>query len=112
MTKQSAPASVTARAATAASAAGLVPYTYCQAHTRRPPAFRSLTSWGVNCDQNEVPSPLFTNTVEMPCALAWATIAPVSPPFALSTYQIHIPLPSNAVPDGACTTGGEGEVEV
>jgi hypothetical protein len=51
ITKQSAPPSVTERTATAASALGFEPYTYCHAHTRSPPAFSALTSDGVNCDQ-------------------------------------------------------------
>src|SRR6476469_7066970 len=36
----------------------------------------------------------------MLCAWAWAMIAFRSPPFDLLTYQIHMPLPSNAVPLG------------
>src|SRR6202022_2189101 len=104
----SAPASVTARAATAASALGLLPYTYCHAHTRRPPARSAPTSAGVNCDQYEPPSPDFMNTVVIPCALAWATMAFGSPPFAWATYQIHMPLPSKAVPPGRGAGVGDG----
>src|SRR5437764_7988580 len=90
--KQSAPA-WTACAATAASPAGSVPYTYCHAHTCRPPAFSAPTSCGLNWAQGEVPSPALTNTVVTPCALACATIALGSPPLDWLTYQIHMPVP-------------------
>src|SRR3954463_9590245 len=46
-------------------------------------------------------------TVLTPAAFARAVIASRSPPSDLSTYQIHMPLPSNAVPLGrAPVTGG------
>src|SRR3954451_16052454 len=44
----------------------------------------------------------------MPCALARFTIAFRSPPSALLTYQIHMPLRSNAVPLGGVPVGGAG----
>src|SRR3981081_450170 len=109
MMKQSATPSLTSRAATAAAALGLLPYTSCHAHTRRPPARSAPTSVGVNCDQYEPPSPDFTKTVVIPCAWAWATMALGSPPFALLTYQIHMPLPSKAVPFGRGAGAGAGE---
>src|SRR4051794_34057901 len=44
----------------------------------------------------------------MPCAFARSTIAFRSPPSALLTYQIHMPLPSKAVPLGGVPVGGDG----
>src|SRR3954447_20907181 len=44
----------------------------------------------------------------MPCAFARPTIAFRSPPSALLTYQIHMPLPSKAVPLGGVPVGGDG----
>src|SRR5690349_7159379 len=46
-------------------------------------------------------------TVEMPSECARAAIASRSPPSDFDRYQIHMPLPSNAVPDGVgCGPGG------
>src|SRR4051812_35596022 len=45
-------------------------------------------------------------TVLTPAALARAAMASRSPPSDLSTYQIHIPLPSNGVPLGSGAVGG------
>src|SRR5690349_16360851 len=44
----------------------------------------------------------------MPCAFARFTIAFRSPPSALLTYQIHMPLPSKAVPVGGGVVVGGG----
>src|SRR4029079_16894475 len=53
---------------------------------------------GENWFHHEVPSELFTNTVVTPYWAAWADIPAVVPSLDLLTYQIHMPLPSNAVP--------------
>ena len=45
-----------------------------------------------------MPSELFTNTVFTPACCARATIAGMLPPSDLLTYQIHMPVLSNAVP--------------
>src|SRR3954447_2395069 len=109
MARQSAPV-CTAWAPSCASASGWVPYTYCHAHTCSPPALSVATSSGENCCQAFVPSELLTNTVEIPCDRAWAMIACRSPPLDFDTYQIHIPLPSNAPlpPEDAGVDDGVG----
>jgi hypothetical protein len=54
---------------------GWLPYTYCHAHTRRPPACNSETRVGLNWDdQKLVPSLLFMITVPTPYWRAVATI--------------------------------------
>ena len=56
------------------------------------------------------PSELLTNTVDMPAARARATIALMSPPSALWSSQIHMPLPlktSGSVPG---VVGGVGVI--
>src|SRR3954453_21515666 len=95
MARQSAPV-CTAWAPSCASASRGVAKPYCPAHLYRPPAFSVATSSGENCCQAFVPPELLTNTVEIPCACAWAMIACRPPPLDFDTYQIHIPLPSNA----------------
>src|SRR5204863_1829983 len=105
MTRQSAPLR-TACAPTAASPRGLLPYTYCQAHTCSPAAFRADTFWGVNwLDQKLVPSELLRNTVLTPLARARDSIALRLPPSLLWRIQIHIPCPSSAVPLAGAETG-------
>ena len=47
-----------------------------------------------------------TKIVVIPWAWAWAMMAFGSPPLDLFTYQIHIPLPSNALPLGGGVLGG------
>src|SRR6266576_1594279 len=83
---------------------------YCHAHTRSPPALSVATSSGENCCHQFVPSELLTNTVEISWARAWAMIDCRSPPLDFETYQIHIPLPSNAplLPVEAGTAAGLG----
>src|SRR5437773_12173890 len=48
------------------------------------------------------------NTVRMPSACARVAIASRSPPSDLFRYQIHIPLPSKAVPLGGGGVNGGG----
>src|SRR5919204_3232200 len=84
---------------------------------RSPPAFSAPTRSPENWGHHVVPSELLTNTVEMPCARAWATMACGSAPLDLATYQIHIPLPSNGVAEavfggaGLTTRSGRTEFE-
>src|SRR5947209_9274643 len=106
MTRQSAP-SWAACAPSAASPAGAFPYTYCQAQTCRPAALSAETKLGLNCDHQLVPSELLTITVVIPYWCAWAAIDAGVPPLAWLTYQIHIALPSNAVPDAPA--GGDAD---
>ena len=60
---------------------------------------------GENWSHHDVPSELFTNTVFTPYCCAWAAMPAVVPSLDLLTCQIHIPVPSNAVPL-PCTARG------
>src|SRR5438270_439811 len=48
------------------------------------------------------------NRVVTPSWRAWLAIDARSPPLDLLTYQIHIPRPSNAVPEGLAPIGVPG----
>src|SRR5947209_17071714 len=104
MARQSAPA-CTAAAPTCASTSGLLPYTYCHAHARRPWACSVATSDRLNCDHAVEPSPALTNSVLTPLAWAVAMIERRLPPLEAETYQIHMPRPANGLPRAAAPAG-------
>src|SRR6516225_11588593 len=94
MIRQSAP-SCAACAPTCASSSGWLPYTYCQAHTRRPAEWSVDTRVGLNCDHMVEPSLDLIITVLMPYWRAVAMIEDVVPPDERDTYQIHMPRPAS-----------------
>src|SRR3954447_26269123 len=69
----------------------------CQAQTRRPRAWRRLTTDEENWLQYPVPSPDLIRTVSMLCACAFLAIAPSLPCEERFMYQIHIPLPASGL---------------
>src|SRR2546421_430671 len=74
---------------------GWLPYTYCQAQTWIPAACSVDTICGLNCDQVEVPSPLFMYSVPIPALWAWAMIDCSFPPLDAFSIQTHMPRPRN-----------------
>src|SRR3954447_8576689 len=66
----------------------------CQAQTRRPRAWRRLTTDRENWLQYPVPSPDLIRTVWIPLALAFFAIAPSLPCDEWLRYQIHMPFPA------------------